>query len=420
MNYTAPLSLGVFEHSGEEYLYNSNESLITIARPGRGKTQAHVIRNLLYLGGPAIVLDVKPEIYEAVNGWREQFGMNIVFRPGGDATETRIYNPLDSIPDEPVAADSAIRRLLPLLMVPADAKGAKSFWEGRAAQLLHGALYDVCLNADPGERNMAAVVDWFSPSPAQLAERIVSLQQSGIRSLVRIGNQLEMADEETRANLFDTVLRHIEIWGSPQIESVTRDTTIPIDLIRPYNLTLYICVTPEELVAYRPVIRCLLGEILYTLRDLREEWDGLPVTFFLDEFPQLGYMPEIEQMLALGRQAGLRLWLFCQTKGQLAQAYGDANRLLEMMAVQCYIEPTGDLAEDIARWLPTIKDGWSGKEKPLATAVDLSGPEYKDKVIVLEGGRQPARLYAMKAFEDPVARKRLHYRGKDSDDKAEE
>jgi type IV secretory pathway TraG/TraD family ATPase VirD4 len=29
------------------------------------------------------------------------------------------------------------------------------------------------------------------------------------------------------------------------------------------------------------------------------------------------------------------------------------------------------------------------------------GPDYKDKVIVLEGGRRPARLKAVKAFEDP-------------------
>lgn len=68
------LRLGQFEETGQEYIFDGNQSLITIARPGAGKTQAHVIRNLVYLQSPVVVLDVKPEIYEAVGTWRLQYG----------------------------------------------------------------------------------------------------------------------------------------------------------------------------------------------------------------------------------------------------------------------------------------------------------------------------------------------------------
>jgi type IV secretory pathway TraG/TraD family ATPase VirD4 len=403
---SAPLRLGVFEDSGQEYLFDGNESLITIARPGRGKTQAHVIRNLAYLDAPVVVLDVKPEILDATIWGRQKIGGVYAFVPGGPAEETIHFNPLDMVPADPVAADTAIRRLIPLLMVPTEARDAKGFWEGRAAQFLHAAIYDVCLHGN-GNRNMAAVVDWFSPTPRQLAERIIALQESGVRSLVRVGNQMETQDEETRANLFDTVLRHIEVWGSAQIEAVTAKTNFDFSLLLEENISLFICVTPEELVAYRSIIRAFLGQLFQTLRNAKDRQDQPPVTFFLDEFPQLGYMPEIEQMLALGRQAGLRLWLFAQTRGQIKAAYGDADRLLDMMAARCFIEPTGDLAAAIAKELPRTRDFYSGKEHTLATAADLAGPEFKDKVIVLEGGKPPAKLVALKAFEDPEARRRL-------------
>lgn len=401
------LTLGQFEHSGAEYEYDGRESLITIARPGRGKSQAHVIRNLLLLEAPAIVLDVKPEIFEATATWRGRVvGPVQRFEPRDRKGSAR-FNPLDMIRSDPVDAFEDISRLVPLLMVPRESSGAKSFWDSRAAQLLSAAIYDVCLHTDaqPSKRrDMTAVVDWFSPTEEGLASMMRRLQKSGIRSLVRTGNQIETSDEETRANVFETVLSHIEVWGSPQLESLVGETTINIADLRRTNGTLYLCVTENELTAYRPVIRALLGQVLHQMREARDEWKLPPVTFFLDEFPQLGYMQEIEQMLALGRQPGLRLWFFAQTMGQLKQAYGDADRLLESLAVRCYIAPTGSLAESLEKELGRVPDLFSGKEKPLASAQELAGPEYADKVIVLEGGRRPARLQIVMAHSDPRVR----------------
>ncbi|WP_164719087.1 MULTISPECIES: type IV secretory system conjugative DNA transfer family protein [Bradyrhizobium] len=224
---------------------------------------------------------------------------------------------------------------------------------------------------------------------------------------MRIGNQLAGADEETRSNLFETVLRHVDVWGAPQLEPVVSDTTINFDNFRRNNGTLYLCVTTEELVMYRSLIRTLLGHIFYSIREARDQWDLAPVTFFLDEFPQLGYMQEIEQMLALGRQSGLRLWLFAQGRSQLQKAYGDAERILELMAVRCFMEPTATTAHELSKELGARRDLLTGTMKPLATAQELMGPEYVDKVIVLEGGRRPARLQAMKAYEDHRLKGRL-------------
>jgi type IV secretion system protein VirD4 len=106
----------------------------------------------------------------------------------------------------------------------------------------------------------------------------------------------------------------------------------------------------------------------------------------MDEFRQLGYLREVEQMLALGRQSGLRLWLFAQTIGQIEDIYRDADRLMEMMAVRCFMEPSGRMAQELSKELGTARDIWNAdKERPLATPQELSGPEYADKVIVQAG-----------------------------------
>ncbi len=406
------LTLGRFEDSLQEYLYDGRASLITIARPGQGKSQAHVIRNLLRLEAPAIALDVKPEIFAATARWRAAYvGPVQRFEPR-DRKQSLHFNPLDSVRTNPIDAFEDISRLVPLLMVPRDKAGAKSFWESRAAQFLTAGIYDVCLNreAQPSRRrDMPAVVDWFSSSDKQLKDIKERLQASPIRVLSRMGNQLDGMDAETQSNIFETVLSHIQIWGSPQLEPLVDHTTIDLGSFRDENGSLYLCITEAELAIYRPVIRALLGFVLHTLKEDKSRWNLPPVTFFLDEFPQLGYMEEVEQMVALGRQPGLRLWFFAQSIGQLEQAYGDADRLLDMLELRAYMAPTGTLAEKLAKELGTVRDIFSGKERPLVTPQELAGPKYADKIIVLEGGRRPAKLERIMAFNDPMLKKRLNF-----------
>lgn len=403
----APLSLGQFERTGEEYLFDERESLITIARPGRGKSQAHVIRNLLYLKAPAFVLDVKPEIYDATAPWRsENVGPVMRFAPG-EPDNSVCFNPLDVVPAEPVPAYRMVQKLVPLLIMPGSAGRPTDFWEGRAAQMLAAALFDVAVNNPYGRRDMVAVVDWFSPSPDELEDTIDRLLGCEVRALERIGNQLRTMPEKVRESIFDSTRRHIDSWGAPELDELVAGTTFDLTDLRRFNGTFYLCVTPEELAGYTSIVRTLFGLTMLTLRAERDSWDGPPVTFFMDEFPQLGYMREIEQMLALGRQSGLRLWLFAQTTAQLKDVYRDPDRIMNMMAVRCYMEPTGSEAHDLSRELGAHDYGIFGKSSPLATPQQLMGPQYVGKVIVLEGGRAPARLLCVNAYQDPEAKRRM-------------
>lgn len=128
----------------------------------------------------------------------------------------------------------------------------------------------------------------------------------------------------------------------------------------------------------------------------------------MNKFPQLGCLREVEQMLALSRQSSLRSWLLPRTIGQIQDIYRDADRLMEMMAVRCFMEPSGRMAQELSKELGTARVIWNAnKERPLATQQELSSPVYADKVIVLEGGRQPTCLQRVMAFEDPALRDRL-------------
>lgn len=394
-----PLTLGQFPGTDQEYAYDGNESLITVARPGRGKSQALVVRNLLRHAGPAIVLDVKPELYQLTAGWRSQGGRPVVYFRPTDVARSASFNPFDLIPANKFDAPRVIKQLVRLLMVPKDQKSADSFWESRAAQYIGAAMTDIALNAKPARRNMTSVVEWLSPTSEEaLKEQAERLQDAGVLSLRVIGAELARLKGSVRESLLATAQQHVQIWGEPEVEGLTGATSWSFADLRRRNGTLYLCVTPEELKEYASLIRIILGRALQEFR----ESSGPQVTFFVDEFPQLGYMPELMRMLELGRGAGCRLWLFTQTLGQIDEQYGTALRqaIFDMCSIQSFIEPTGDLARFIEKQLPPQTNPYTGQSKPMATAHELAGPEYQGKVIVLEGGRPPALLNRVFAFDD--------------------
>jgi type IV secretion system protein VirD4 len=402
------LSLGKFEHNNADYLYEGDESLITIARPGRGKSQALVVRNLLRLKGPAVVLDVKPELFRLTANWRSAaVGPIVRFEPS-DLESSATFNPLDSIPRNPVLASKAIKDLVRLLIVPDSPKGGEGFWEGRAMQFIQGATLDVALHASEERRNMASVVNWLAPTKNEYTRTVDRLQACDVPALKRLGNELQRMPEDVRESLFSSAQRHIEIWGAPEIVPLTSTTNWSFDILRQEHGTLYLCVTPEELEAYAPIIRVILGQ---ALQEYRRGAGGDQVTVFVDEFPQLGYMEGLIRLLELGRGAGCRLWLLAQSVGQIQQRYGEdiTRSIMEMCHIRSFIEPTGDLAHYLERELGTTRNVYSGKQIPMATAQELAGPDYVGKVIVLEGGKLPARLRRIYAFEDPETVERINF-----------
>lgn len=215
-----PLTLGRFPRSGDDYEYEGDESLITVARPGRGKSQALVVRNLLRHKGPAVVLDVKPELYKLTAGWRSQGGRPVVYFRPTDVVRSAHFNPFDLIPANKFEAPRVIKQLVRLLMVPKDQKSADSFWESRAAQYVAAAMTDIALNAKPARRNMTSVVEWLSPtSDEALKEQAERLQDSGVLALRVVGGELARSSKgSTRDNLLATAQQHIQIWAEPEVE----------------------------------------------------------------------------------------------------------------------------------------------------------------------------------------------------------
>jgi Type IV secretory system Conjugative DNA transfer len=394
------LFLGQLEDGGFLH-YDGEGSLFTIAPPGSGKTQCQVMPNLVMYDGPAIVLDVKGECYQQTAGVRSRvFGPVVRFAPD-DWDNSAHYNPLDFVRNDARYLASDARKLADMLIVP-QATGDNQYWEQRGRDILAALIGFVAHQFDAHERNMKSVMDLLSPSAKMLDQIIVAMRETGISFLERSANQIEGMSEKQLSSIFDSARSQLSVWDLGELDPITdRSDWHPRDFKEGSKpLTLYLCVGPADIERFASVLRVIIGQHLDYFMDVLPDNVDKPIVFFLDEAPQLGSFEPLPKASALGRQYGLRLWLFAQNRNQVEEAYKNAETILGNAVVQCWMNPDETAAFHLEKNLGITRSLFDGRERPLVLSHELRGPEFKDTIIVVGRGEKPAKLSKHFAYED--------------------
>lgn len=417
------LFLGRYD-DGREFEFDMAESLITIAGPGSGKSQAHVLRNLLRLEGGAMVLDIKGEMFEHSSAWRSTFGQVVRFAPGSAGSVA--LNPLDWVRPDHIWDDAD--RLAKLLFVMPDHLKGDAYFQQRSISLITIAVAYIALTEEGPTRTMYAVVQllYEMADPAFLkkwteyltgTEAVKADPDRGIEAkeatagdtripqLVLEAKTLANIPAKQREGFIDGTRGMLSVWLSPEVSAVTDRTDFRASMLRSGG-TLYLCVADDDVERLATVIRVVIGIMMRGLQTDGTEADRPIVTFFLDEMPRLQKMPLIETMLDIGRGYGIRMWLFAQNFGQLRARYENADGILKNCAARTFMNIDIEDAQHISKLLGEREGLLDGRRKPLAEPWELAGPEYEDKVLVFHRSGLPARLTKIMAFDDPVCRER--------------
>jgi type IV secretory pathway TraG/TraD family ATPase VirD4 len=270
--------------------------------------------------GAAVVLDVKGEIYEQTSKWRrENVGPVYKFSPL-DPAASHGYNPLAEVRADPDYLWEDARFLADMMIVPSGAKDP--FWEHRARDVLTAAIARVCIEEDVAKRSMGDVLDILHGVGW---DKFVTYLEARVDfpSMTRAGHSLASMEPKTRDGVLQSALSSMSAWDGERIARATRKSDwSPLDLRGGENPTIYICFKPNEVDSYISVLRVFIAQHIRSLTSTVVPAHGVqPILFILDELPRLRHMPPVEEALEIGRQYGIKLWLFAQSLGQLREAY---------------------------------------------------------------------------------------------------
>jgi type IV secretion system protein VirD4 len=408
------IQLGTF-NDGTWLSYSGSGALLTVAPPGSGKSQCHVIPNLLQWKAPAVVLDVKGEIYAATSKWRAaNVGPVFRFAPT-DPDRSHHYNPLAFVSEHPDQIWQESRFLTDMLIVPTGS--ADQFWDNKAKELVSAAVAYICYSHPPAERSMSKLLDIIHGG-SPLEEMIVGLRTAvDVRAMVQAGTSLGEMNEKTRDSVLATVQTSFHGWGDAPVARVTdRCDWSPLDLRNGSgggHPTVYICLKPREVEGYISVLRVFIAQHIRMLTgEMPTEADRskvLPILFLLDELPRLREMPPVAEAIEIGASYGLRIWMFAQSVGQLQKAYPNADGMIGSCAVRAYMNPSGadGLAEKLSEELGYVATLADGSRKRMVEASELAGSAWENLLLVLGTSTRPARLKKNFAYQNPDLNARM-------------
>ena len=414
------LILGVHKDTNQIIYYPHNESLVTIGGSGSGKTQAQVITNLLNYAGSAFILDVKGELWEKTAGYRQKhFGPCYRFSPTDSKIETHGYNPFDFISRN--SLEAAHECLVLAHQLVGENTGENKYWANRARDFIWGFAMLVAIKHSKETRNLTYLARYLAlptsfenvtgkeykqSETGQIMQAMRDLgTKEGIPDLVAIPTAFENAiqDNSRLESVLDTARQFTSAFARSAISSAALKYSDwkPKDLRNHPGTSVYVSLRPGDLEAFAPILRLIFQQHANELIDGHAAApDEPPVTFFLDEMPQLGAMPSLTDLLDLGRSAGIRLWLFAQYFAQFDKAYKKlAKGLISGCRVSCWMKPDDDAMGFIKPALGSTHSYFSNDRKPLAAEDELRGREFSNDIIAISPGETPMRLSKLMAFQ---------------------
>jgi type IV secretion system protein VirD4 len=282
----SPIYLGCYARNGEagrELSYEGDRRLLLFGPTGSGKSTRIFIPNLLRLRQRSlVVIDPKGELARETAAHRYAMGEVVILNPFNVlGMGSSGFNPLASLnPDADTFVDDAMGLGEALIKVD---EGKDAHWSESARNL------------------MTALSMW----------EIVEARREGRMPLL----------ENLRATLTSPDLAKADRQSSwmlsrPMRGDLARDGVNFADLKR-RPITVYVILPAERLETHSVWLRLV---IVSALRSLFRP-GGIPTTFMLDEFAQLGHLKPIETAFGLVRGFGVQVWPVLQDLNQLKAIY---------------------------------------------------------------------------------------------------
>ena len=325
---------------GRDIAVHGEGHTLTVAAQGGGKTTGLVIPTLLSYSGTVVVTDPKAAIIAQTQRDRARLGNVARLSPWSEALKADPaygidlgddgFNPLQlvSLTDE----GQASARLIAGLLLP-DVPGEDPYWRIEGRELLEWGLLFQAANGKPKDRtlpalreiiydvtNLMAVMKLYAKGDGKApGHDVLAPGARKFRGMVKHGAGGQFSGIMGAA----TTALKIYTAGTPLARHVSRDGFRLADLKSGAVKTLYLVCPPDHLVGDDSKWLNLILALI--CQEVGKPGVARETVLLVDEFPALGYLPNLAGALEQFRESGLRAHLFAQNVGQIVGIYGDAG-----------------------------------------------------------------------------------------------
>ena len=312
---------------GQMYGYKKQGHLISISSTRGGKFVNLIAPNLLGLGGyPGswFCIDVKGEISAVTARYQRSLGKKVIILNPWSDQPSDSYNPLDVLylnKDNEEALIDAVS-VIAEMIVPKKATG-EQFWQNRARSVIGGLILYLVLSQQKEVANLGTIWKWLRLPEDMFEEILVNMSVSRNDVVRATGNECISAiktSDKMWGSIMAEALDHTDFLKSPALQKSLSTSSFDITKINDGNTTLYQVIPPDKIESHAQWLRLVLSTSMLSVVKNKNK----RITFLIDEFAALGYLPQAKVALSTYAGYNITLWPIVQELAQLKDIYGES------------------------------------------------------------------------------------------------
>mgnify|MGYP000277827753 CR=1 FL=1 len=319
----------------KEPKYARNKNILVIGGSGSGKTRFFVKPNLLQCHSSYVVTDPKGTILNEVGALLERKGYRIKSLNLINFKKSMRYNPLAYIRSE-----KDILKLVNALILNTKGEGEKSsedFWV-KAERLYYSALIGyIWYEAEPEEKNFLTLLELINASEAREDDEEfqspVDILFSKLEKehpnhfAVKQYRKFKLAAGKTLKSILISCGARLAPFDIKELRDIMTEDELELDTMGDRKTALFLIMSDTD-TTFNFVIAMLQSQLFNLLCDKADDlYNGrLPVHVrcLLDEFANIGQIPNFDKLIATIRSREISASIILQSQSQLKTIYKDA------------------------------------------------------------------------------------------------
>jgi len=297
---------------------------------GSGKSASYSIPNAYQMLGSYIFTDPKGELYDRTAGYLKQNGydikvLNLVRPQYSDG-----YNPLMHITSEldvDVIANTIVKGQ------KSEGGGSDPYWDDMAEMLLKSLIYYLMATRPEEEQNLASCAELVRAANSNgggnlLTELINQLPYDHPARMFY--KSIEIAPEKTYSSILSTLQSKLGKFDSKEIAELTSTNTIDFEEIGKRKTAVYV-ISSDTHAAYDFLLTIFFSQMIQRLYDFADRSGGQlpqPTYFILDEFANIGKIPDFDKKISTSRSRKISFSVILQNLDQLEAVYDKSHETI--------------------------------------------------------------------------------------------
>ena len=300
-----------------------NVNVLVVGGSGSGKSASYSIPNAFQLLGSYVFTDPKGELYDHTAGYLKSHGyeikvLNLVKPQNSDG-----YNPLMHISSEidvDVIANTIVKGQ------KTDGSSSDPFWDDSAEMLLKALIYYLMATRPEEEQNLASCAELVraanSNGGSNLLTELISKLPYDHPARMNY-KSIEIAPEKTYSSILSTLQSKLGKFDSKEIAELTSTDTINFEEIGNKKTAVYV-ISSDTHTAYDFLLTIFFSQMIQQLYNHADDNGGalkVPTYFILDEFANIGKIPDFDKKISTSRSRKISFSVILQNLDQLEAIY---------------------------------------------------------------------------------------------------